>query len=145
MLLKFKISWDQFCILPRMKKSIHGIVSYQNFFMSFCITLRRKLQHVGHKWVIHGKLTPRMLCGSVGLVVNRYDPHQALHFITCFSGCHPQTKIFPWMWSVFLIDHMFLRKWHWCLVPKWVNFGSGVNYGWYNMKPCSLATIQNVF
>ena len=80
-----------------------------------------------------------MLCGSVGHMVNRYDPHQALHFITCFSGCHPQTKISAWMWSVFLIDHMFLRKWRWCLEA---NFGSGVNYGWYEAMQF---TIQSVF
>ena len=69
---------------------------------------------VGYTWIANTQNAH----GSVGHVVNRYDPNQALHFITCFSGCHPQTKISAWMWSVFLIDHMFLRKWHWCLVAK---------------------------
>ena len=34
-------------ILPSSKKSIALLNT-----MSFCITLKRKLQHVGHKWII---------------------------------------------------------------------------------------------
>ena len=48
-------AWDQFCILPRTKKSVYGIVSYLNFLMSFYITFRKKTgvcgSQVGHIWI----------------------------------------------------------------------------------------------
>ena len=82
-------AWDQFCILPRTKKSVYGIVSYLNFLITeknvkfpcpgnvqysskfhfsssachFTLHLERKLEHVGHKWVISG-----LLCGLVDQV-----------------------------------------------------------------------------
>ena len=52
---------DQFCILPRMKKSM-VLFHMKNF--SYHVTLatyKRKLQHVGHMWV-----TSELFCGSNG-------------------------------------------------------------------------------
>ena len=40
---------DQFCILPRMKKSM-ALFHIKNFSCTF----KRKLQHAGHKWVTCG-------------------------------------------------------------------------------------------
>ena len=51
---------DQFRILPRMKKSV-ALFHIKNFSCHVTLLLKRKLQHVGHKWVIFG-----LFCGSVG-------------------------------------------------------------------------------
>ena len=50
---------DQFCILPRMKKSM-ALFHIKSFSCHVTILLKRKLQHVGHKWVTSG-----LFCGLV--------------------------------------------------------------------------------
>ena len=42
---------DWFCILPRMKKSM-ALFHIKNFSCHVTLLLKRKLQHVSHKWVI---------------------------------------------------------------------------------------------
>ena len=44
--------WDQFCILSRMKKSM-TLFHIRIFPCHFALFLKRKFQHVGHKWVIY--------------------------------------------------------------------------------------------
>ena len=44
---------DRFYILPRMKKSM-ALFHIKNFSCHVTLLLKRKLQYVGHKWVICG-------------------------------------------------------------------------------------------
>ena len=44
---------DWFCILPRMKKSM-ALFHIKIFSCHVTLLLKRKLQHVGHKWVMCG-------------------------------------------------------------------------------------------
>ena len=53
---------DRFCILPRMKKSMRGIVPYQKFFMS-CTLLQKENFNM---WVASGSYVGQICCGSVG-------------------------------------------------------------------------------
>ena len=60
--LIFKRSVQGPVLYPAKTEGIYDIVSYQNFHgMLATLLLQRKLQHVGHKWVISA-----LFCGSVG-------------------------------------------------------------------------------
>ena len=67
---------DRFCILPRMKKSM-GLFHIKSFSCHVTILLKRKLQHVGHKWVMCGS---HLDCSMGQWVkwVNRCDPLSTL-------------------------------------------------------------------
>ena len=58
-------------------KEIYGFVPHQKFFMSCYITFKKKLQHVGHKWVICGS-HPDCSMGQWVKWVNRCDPLSTL-------------------------------------------------------------------
>ena len=46
---------EQLVLYPaRMKKSMALLFHIKKIFMSCYITFKRKLQHVGHKWIIYG-------------------------------------------------------------------------------------------
>ena len=65
-------------LYPAKNEEIYGIVPYQNFSCHVTLaTFKRKLQHVGHKWVICGS---HLDC-SVGewvKWVNKCDPFSTL-------------------------------------------------------------------
>ena len=37
---------------PAKNEEIYGIVPYQNFLCYVALLLKRKLQHVGHTWIV---------------------------------------------------------------------------------------------
>ena len=39
-------------LYPAKNKDIYGIAPYQKFLMSCYITFKKKLQHVGHIWIV---------------------------------------------------------------------------------------------
>ena len=58
-------------------EEIYGIVPYHKFFMSCYIAFKRKLQHLGHKWVICGS-HPDCSVGQWVKWVNKCDPLSTL-------------------------------------------------------------------
>ena len=76
---------DQFCILLRMKNTACSIVPYQKFSGRATLLLKRKLQHVGHKWVIAMWITSGLFSGSSGSTC-RCDPLSTLpHVLSTLS------------------------------------------------------------
>ena len=65
---------DRYCILPRMKKSM-ALFYIKNFSCHVTLLLKRKLQHVGHKWVIAMWVTSGLFSGSNGSTdVTHFQP-----------------------------------------------------------------------
>ena len=60
---------DQCCSYPAKNEEIYDIIPYQ-FFVS-CYNIR-KLQHMGHKWVVW--VTSGLFCGSVGQMGQQVQP-----------------------------------------------------------------------
>ena len=74
-------------ILPRMKKSM-TLFHIKNFSCHVTLLLKRKFQHVGHKWVICGS-HPDCSVGQWVKWVNRCDP---LSTLMCM---HKQLAMYP--------------------------------------------------
>ena len=73
----FKESLQGPVLYPAKNEEIYGIVPYQQFSCHVTLLLKRKLQHVGHKWVICGS-HPDCSVGQWVKWVNRCDPLSTL-------------------------------------------------------------------